>query len=407
MLPTGARADRRPSPARRVLRWETLRGCLSRPTLIAAEGSGLFLLVAIQHFHASGTAKALLSASTFLGMLVAPLIVTVVASRHIPVPRALCALMAVSGLALLIAAVSPTLPGFVLGVLLGVPLLQGLLPLVTAVWQAHVPSRRRGRLFGLAHSLAALAGIGSGLAIAAYLGLDAGRYRPVVAVLGAAVMVGGAAALRLPATRLLHSERNPLRLLTLLVRDPVFGYLSAAWMLLGFGNLSTIPLRMEYVASAESGLAYSAQHVLYLLVVIPQAMALVGSVVWGRLFDRFDFLVLRIALNAVFMSSIVLFFTPSLPLQVAGSLLYGMGMGGGAVQWNLWVTRYAPRGRTADYMAVHTFLTGVRGLVAPFLAYALLARLSLFVAVWFGVALLGAATVMVALLLSHERGREP
>jgi MFS family permease len=276
--------------------------------------------------------------------------------------------------------------------------------MVTAVWQDRVPSRWRGRLFGIVNSLAAAFGIATGLGIAGYLGRDVGRYPLVVAALALAVLLGAAAALRLPATRLQRSVRNPIRLLGVLVKHRTFGYLNVAWMLLGFGNLSVIPLRMEYVASSQSGLAYSARDVLFLTVVIPQATALVASVIWGRLFDRVDFLVLRVALNVVFMSSIVLFFLPALSHQVLGSLVYGIGVGGGAVQWNLWVTKYAPRGRTADYMAVHTFLTGIRGLVAPFLAYALLAGFSLSVAIWYCQVMLGASTVMVVALLLRERG---
>jgi len=35
----------------------------------------------------------------------------------------------------------------------------------------------------------------------------------------------------------------------------------------------------------------------------------------------------------------------------------------------LWVTKFAPPDRVADYMSVHTFLTGVRGVLAPMCAF--------------------------------------
>ena len=38
---------------------------------------------------------------------------------------------------------------------------------------------------------------------------------------------------------------------------------------------------------------------------------------------------------------------------------------GADVAWSLWVTKFAPPERVADYMSVHTFFTGVRGFLAP------------------------------------------
>lgn len=405
--PHGQTANRWASRARRTVLWDGVRAALTRPAIVAAQGSGVFLIVAIQHFHASGPAKALLASATFIGMLIAPALVTVIAARGVHVRSALAWLALLSGAALALAGLSNSLWGFLLGVLLGAPLLQAVQPLVTSVWQAHVPNRFRGRLFGLVSSAAALTGIVTGLAIAAYLGDDASRYRPAVLGLALAVALGGVAALRLPRSHLQRSVRNPLRLLSLLLEHREFGYLSLAWMLLGFGNLSTVPLRVEHVAAPESGNAYSAALVLVLTTVIPQAAMLVSTLIWGRLFDRMNFLVLRISLNLVFMSSIILFFTSHLWLQVAGSVLFGVGLGGGAIQWNLWVTRYAPGRRTADYMAVHTFLTGTRGILAPFLAYALLERITLVETTRFGLVLLGTATVMVALLLLRDLRNRP
>ena len=37
--------------------------------------------------------------------------------------------------------------------------------------------------------------------------------------------------------------------------------------------------------------------------------------------------------------------------------------------WSLWVTKFAPPERAADYMSVHTFFTGIRGLLSPFLGF--------------------------------------
>ena len=109
---------------------------------------------------------------------------------------------------------------------------------------------------------------------------------------------------------------------------------------------------------------------------------------WGRLFDRMNFLVLRIIINVAFGLSIVLFFIPNIWAQIAGSIFFGIGRGGGSVAWNLWVTKFAPSEETADYMSVHTFLTGIRGLLDPQIALWTAAHLSLHAASWSATALI-------------------
>jgi ATP/ADP translocase len=45
---------------------------------------------------------------------------------------------------------------------------------------------------------------------------------------------------------------------------------------------------------------------------------------------------------------------------------------GGDLMWSLWVTKFAPRDRVADYMGLHTFFTGVRAVCAPIVAFAVI-----------------------------------
>jgi hypothetical protein len=56
--------------------------------------------------------------------------------------------------------------------------------------------------------------------------------------------------------------------------------------------------------------------------------------------------------------------------------LWGMANAGGNVTWGLWVTKLAPKHAVAEYMSVHSFLTGLRGLLAPPLAFAMLEVMS-------------------------------
>lgn len=389
----------RPPEGRRMLPWELGRTVLTQPAVVAGSGGGVILLVAIEVFAAGPAVKAALSAASSFGLLVAPLVVTAVARRGLPANRALAALTAAAGAALAVAGFGGGLWPFAVGALFGVPLLYASLPLVTAVWQSGVPVADRGRWFGIVSSAAAAGGIAAGAAMAAALGDDAAGYRPVVLAVAALLGAAAAAALRLPEQRLARGARNPLHRLGLLVENRPFGYLSLSWMLLGLGNLATIPLRTEWVTGAGGGGDHPARIIVLLTVVLPQLTSLLVSPAWGGVFDRFDFLKVRIGLNALFAASIALFFTPWLAAQAAGSLLFGAAQGGGHIVWSLWVTKYAPPDETADYMAVHTFLTGTRGVAAPFLAYALLRGMSIQHVAILGIGLIAVASIMLAPLM--------
>ena len=185
--------------------------------------------------------------------------------------------------------------------------------------------------------------------------------------------MGGIAAWRIPSAPLAaNTSRNPLACLSLLWKHKLFGYMSAAWFFLGIANLSTMPLRTEFAGSSERGLGLDAGLVLTFTLVLPEMVRLLAMMVWSRLFDRINFIVLRILINVFFVASIALYFHGPIWSLVAGSACFGIAGGGGMIAWSLWVTKFSAPERTADYMAVHTFLTGVRGLIGPQIAYAVL-----------------------------------
>jgi hypothetical protein len=123
--------------------------------------------------------------------------------------------------------------------------------------------------------------------------------------------------------------------------------------------------------------------------VLPNAARLLLNPLWGALFDRMNFFVLRITLNLGFSAGILSFFTSnSLTGLVIGAILFGISNAGADVAWSLWVTKFAPPDRVADYMSVHTFFTGVRGVLAPLVAFFLVADLPLHVLGWISVGLI-------------------
>jgi MFS family permease len=120
------------------------------------------------------------------------------------------------------------------------------------------------------------------------------------------------------------------------------------------------------------------------------------SSIWGHLFDRMNFFVLRIVLNLCFAVGIFSFFTgEGWAGLIEGALIFGVANAGGDVAWSLWVTKMAPADHVAEYMSVHTFLTGVRGVAAPLLAFQAAQIYALSTLAWVCAGMILVATVML------------
>jgi MFS family permease len=210
---------------------------------------------------------------------------------------------------------------------------------------------------------------------------------------------------RIPQVRIeARGGRNPLTAMRHVKEDRVFRWTLVSWMLLGFANLAMFPLRTEFLANPKyhsDNIGFSASQVALYTSVIPNIARLVFNPIMGPLFDRMNFFKLRILLNTGFMLGFLSFFTGTgVWGLVIGAVLFGISNAGADVVWNLWVTKIATPDKTAEYMAVHSFLTGVRGVIAPITAYQLTNYFSIS---WIasGCAFL---VVMASALLWKERG---
>jgi MFS family permease len=83
-----------------------------------------------------------------------------------------------------------------------------------------------------------------------------------------------------------------------------------------------------------------------------------------------SFFASRILINLLFAAYVAAFFTGSSQAGLLiGSITLGIATAGGDLMWMLWVTKFAPTHRVADYMGLHTFFTGIRAVLAPLLAF--------------------------------------
>jgi len=347
--------------------------------IIETAGTTFLLLIAVSWFEAGSVAKALVSGSGALGLLLSPVFVTLVASRHWRTTRAAaCALLLGAG-CFVLAAWQPRLPVFVICSVLAMATSSIIIPLVTQLYHDNYPSEVRGRLFSrtVMVRIATAAVFGKVAGDALDRRMDA--FPILLLVLAGALVTAAFCLSRCPGRPLgREGSSHPLRALRYAREDRLFRLTLISWMLLGFANLMMLPLRIEYLANPAYGLALTAGKVALLTVVIPNIARLLLSPVWGHFFDHMNFFLLRSLLNIGFIVGMLLFFlSDSLPGLMLGAVVFGVANAGGEVAWSLWVTKFAQPERVADYMSVHTFLTGVRGVAAPLCGFFLAQVVSL------------------------------
>ncbi|MGH6960634.1 MAG: hypothetical protein ACREE7_09140, partial [Dongiaceae bacterium] len=140
---------------------------------------------------------------------------------------------------------------------------------------------------------------------------------------------------------------------------------------------------------------------------------------WARLFDRVGVLRFRAIHSAVWFASIVLItvsmflleaghaliIAPAIALLIAGRIINGVGRGGGSIAWNLGHLHFAREHDAELYMGIHVALTGLRGIIMPFVgtaAYQFLGAGAFAIAVAFS-----AVSVVLYRRLARAGGRGP
>jgi predicted MFS family arabinose efflux permease len=202
-----------------------------------------------------------------------------------------------------------------------------------------------------------------------------------------------------------ETPSSPFAFFSILRTDLLFVYMLTVWFIFGIANLAMMPQRFEYLTQARYGYLYSPMTVTLLVTIIPETTRIVLLIPMGRLFDHVNFISLRIFLNLLFLLFQVSFFhAHSFGMLVVGAIMLGAADAGGAVAWGLWVTKYSKPAATKQYMSLHTFFTGVRGMIGPYAGYLIADQHSIHRASWISAGLISFAIVLlVPLFFNRER----
>ncbi len=355
--------------AQETFRWDLLRG-LFRGVLTS--GIQTFLLfIAIRYFHPNLFSKSLIGSAPYIGMIFSLLLFHYASTTELK--KSVCASIpvALSGMLLVLSAASDSIWPYTLCVVSALVLLNGIDPFLTSLYNDNYPAHRRGALYSKVVLVMVLTSVLSGFFGSALMDRDPNFYLWVLIIIGLSGFGCAYALWHFPSGQIeTHNHTNPFINIKLIWEDRSFGYVLLTWFIMGFGSLWVLPLRVDYLTSSVYGIKGSALFVATLVTIIPELMKAFSAPLLAHLFDRINFIFLRMIINIIFGIGIAVFFLTKDPFVIAvGSVLIGLAFGGGTVAWGLWVTKYAPAGKVGVYMSVHVFLTGVRGTIGPLIGF--------------------------------------
>lgn len=388
----------------RLERWRALATGIIEPL-----GGTFFLLIAIRFHQAGETAQALVATGGSAGLLLGPPVVALTERLGWRINRALAAFQWIMATAILLAGITQWLTLYVAAGLLALTAGAACIPLSTQFYQQNYPAQRRGTLFSIASTIRLATAAATTWLAGHWLEQDLHHSHHILVTMAAAAAFSGWLFWLCPGDPLQpgHS-RHPFRALNLLLQDRKFLHLIVIWMLMGSGNLVMVPLRLKFLVEPQFGFSYSESQAAFIVGVLPSIMIFCFSWWWGKLFDRINFFLLRAILNTTFFISNIFFFLIGEYWGfIVGAIFLGISLSGGNVAWSLWVTKIAPPDRVADYMAVHTFMTGIRGMIAPALSVYLAATLPMPAVVAISCALLLISIILLGPEITTWRRRRP
>lgn len=378
MIPSNKEPEKAIEVARQTFRWDIIRSCLSG--LMDAGWRTFALLIVTQYFDGSSFSKAIVPAAYMIGLLSTPVVLFYLPRLNLPTAR-LCSInYYLSGLLFFIS----SLGGDSLWLFLGAgtiasALLAQQMPLLIHIYSTNYPSGIRGKRVSYAITVSVAIAPVFGWFGGLLLEKDLSQFPILFQIMGAACIFSGLCINRVPSEILQRVRRgNPLTHISLAWKDKVFGCMLGMWMVLGFGNLSTMPLQIEYMTSDQYSIQASNTQIAIAAIVIPSIVRILATSIWGHLFDAFNFFLIRGLSSFVQLAAMLTFFFADTIWGIyLGSVGYGLALAGANVNWSLWVTKFAPEGQESNYMTVHSFMTGVRGLVAPFIGFYMINLLSI------------------------------
>jgi MFS family permease len=334
-------------------------------------GFNLFvILIAIRFLDATQGFKSLLAAGSALGFFLMPWTSRLSVLLKKPVTHIAGFIMLVCSFSLFFCSQVNSILSYTACLLVAQISLSQMPGLMIHVYSSNYESSNRGKNISWNFIFASSIGMIFSYFFGEFLDQSGSHYNFLFVGMGLIAFSSSVVLFLIPSSEVNYtdSSSNFLGGLTYIFKDRVFGKMLLGWMLMGLGVIMTIPLRIEYVAR-DSGMGMTNKEIA-ILFGISMLSGVLTSRIWGKLFDQMSFIPYRLSLNFFLLFSVLIFFSSTTFMGLAfGAIMGGVATGGASIAWSLWVIKIAPQGRESDYMGAHVFMTGLRGVLAPFLGY--------------------------------------
>jgi MFS family permease len=245
--------------------------------------------------------------------------------------------------------------------------------------RANYPAKWRSsllaRVLAMSEAMMAVAGLAFGFV----LELDPMVYRLLFPLAGACGLLGayqvGRIQLQGRKTAKAANAQPPdfslPRIHSVLRHDHRFLRYEIAFFLFGFANIMTLPI-IPFFLEEDLGIRYADAGLI--LVTLPMILDIFMLPLWGRTLDRQNPLLMRAIFNVIFALGILTYWaSTSLLVFATGRLIVAFVQGGSVLVWVLGVNYFARHDEVPVYMGLHQTLTGIRGVIAPFVGTGLAA----------------------------------
>ncbi|MCI0629384.1 MAG: MFS transporter [Phycisphaerales bacterium] len=257
----------------------------------------------------------------------------------------------------------------------------GVILIRTAVWRNNYPRADRARIAGKLASVQAI--VLCVVAFALGLAMDANELSfhylfPLAAVGGLiGTAIYGKVRFR-GQRRLMRAEMagaqierpsiNPVSVYRVLAGDPLFRRFMIIMFVFGLGNIMLIA-PTAIILQDVFALGYWPS--ILITSAIPDIAMPFAIPLWARLLDRAHVVQFR-SIHAwsyvtASLGMLIAVTTGQVWLLFCSAVIVGIADAGGVLAWNLGHNDFAKDHNASQYMGVHVTLTGIRGLIAPFL----------------------------------------
>lgn len=242
-------------------------------------------------------------------------------------------------------------------------------PVLGRIYQQNYPKKIRGKIVAFIRQWQLLASVMVAWVTGRWLELEPGIFRYIFPFIGLLGIVTSLWYLNLPVDDEGKTERFSFRdAINIIHNDRNFALFMLWQFFLGFFNIAGMAVMLLYINNKEF-LALGPELAALLIGGIPPAAMFLSVRWWGGLFDRISIVNFRFITSICMALGFLLYASySSLIALFIGAAIWGIGRGGGQLAWSIGVLSFATQQKALLYLSIHTFLTGVRGTIAPFIA---------------------------------------